>query len=82
MLEHLLSSDKYTRDASRLGAWTVSGNMVLIGMGQMGAVRTRCEVPDWILDDAASAVNQIGLKRSEVEDFLGRKLLRRKWLLW
>ena len=63
------------------GTWTVSGNMVLIGTGQLGAARTRSEIPDWILDDAASVASQIGLKRSEVEDFLGRKLLKRKWFL-
>ena len=82
VLEHLLNRDKYTRDRKPPeGTWTVSGNMVVIGTGQMGAARTRGEIPDWILDDAASVANQVGLKRSEVEDFLGRKLLRRKWFL-
>ena len=56
--------------------------MVLIGTGQMGAARIRSEIPDWVLDDAASVANQIGLKRSEVEEFLGRKLLKRKWFPW
>ena len=83
VLEHLLSSDRYTRDRKPPeGTWTVSGNMVMIGTGQLGSARTRGEIPDWFLDDAASVANQIGLKRGEVEDFLGRKLLRRKWLNW
>ena len=83
VLENLLSRDKFTRERKPAeGTWTVSGDMVLIGTGQMGAARTRGEVPDWILDDAASVSNQIGLKRDEVEDFLGRKLPRRHWLPW
>ena len=81
VLENLLSHDKYTKDRKPPdGTWTVSGNMVLIGTGQMGAARTRNEIPDWILDDTASVANHIGLKRSEVEDFLGRKLRSRRWL--
>ena len=81
VLENLLSRDKYTKDRKPPdGTWTVSGNMVLIGTGQMGAARTRNEIPDWILDDTASVANHIGLKRSEVEDFLGRKLRSRRWL--
>ena len=81
VLENLLSRDKYTKDRKPPdGTWTVSGKMVLIGTGQMGAARTRNEIPDWILDDTASVANHIGLKRSEVEDFLGRKLRSRRWL--
>ena len=83
VLENLLSRDKYTKDRKPPdGTWTVSGKMVLIGTGQMGAARTRNEIPDWILDDTASVANHIGLKRSEVEDFLGRKLRSRRWLPW
>ena len=44
--------------------------------------RTRSEIPDWILDDTASVASQIGLKRNEVEDFLGRNLLKRRWVFW
>ena len=82
VLENLLSRDKYTKERRPSdGTWTVSGNMVLIGTGQMGIARTRNEIPDWILDDTASIANQIGLKRAEVEDFLGRRL-RRNWWPW
>jgi hypothetical protein len=56
--------------------------MVLVGTGQMGAGRTRNEIPDWILDDTASVIGQIGLKRGEVEDFLGRRLRRHRWSFW
>ena len=48
----------------------------------MGAARTRNEIPDWILDDTASVASQIGLKRNEVEEFLGRRLRGRRWLLF
>ena len=56
--------------------------MVLVGTGQMGASRTRNEIPDWILDDTASVIGQIGLKRGEVEEFLGRGLPRHRWRFW
>ena len=83
VLENLLSRDRYTKGRKPPeGAWTVSGNMVIVGTGQMGASRVRNEIPDWILDDTASVASQVGLKRNEVEDFLGRRLLRRRWLLW
>ena len=81
VLENLLSRDKYTRDRKPPeGAWTFSGDMILVGTAQMGTNRTRNEVPDWILDDTASVGGQIGLKRSEVEEFLGRRLRGRRWL--
>lgn len=35
-----------------------------------------------ILDDAASVIGQIGLKRGEVEEFLGRRLRRQRWPFW
>ena len=83
VLENMLSSDKYTNDRRPSeGTWSVSGDMVLVGTGQMGAGRTRNEIPDWILDDTASVIGQIGLKRSEVEDFLGRRLRRHRLLFW
>ena len=83
VLQNLLSRDRYTKDRKPAeGAWTVSSNMVIVGTGQMGASRIRNEIPDWILDDTASVASQVGLKRNEVEDFLGRRLLRRRWLLW
>ena len=83
VIENLLSRDRYTKERKPPeGTWTISGDMVLVGTGQMGAVRTRNEIPDWILDDTASVASQIGLKRSEVEAFLGRKLRSRRWLLW
>ena len=60
----------------------MSGDLVLVGTGQMGASRTRTEIPDWILDDTASVIGQIGLKRGEVEEFLGRRLRRQRWPFW
>ncbi len=83
VLENLLSRDRHTKERKPPeGAWTVSGNMVIVGTGQMGASRIRNEIPDWILDDTASVASQVGLKRDEVEDFLGRRLLRRRWWPW
>ena len=83
VIENLLSRDRYTKDRKPPeGAWTISSDMVLVGTGQMGAARTRNEIPDWILDDTASVASQIGLKRNEVEEFLGRRLRGRRWLLF
>ena len=83
VIENLLSRDRYTKDRKPPeGAWTISDDMVLVGTGQMGAARTRNEIPDWILDDTASVASQIGLKRNEVEEFLGRRLRGRRWLLF
>ena len=56
--------------------------MVHVGTEQMGAGRIRNEITDWILDDTASMIGQIGLKSGEVEEFLGRSLRRRRWLFW
>ena len=83
VLNNLLSRDRYTKDRKPPeGAWTVSGDMIIVGTAQMGASRTRSEIPDWILDDTASVASQIGLKLNEVEEFLGRKLRRRRFLPW
>ena len=80
VLENLLSRDKFTKDRKPPdGTWTISGDMILVGTGQMGTNRTRNEIPDWILDDTASVASQVGLKLSEVEEFLGRRLRRRFW---
>ena len=80
VLDNLLSGDKYTKDRKPPeGAWSISGGMVIVGTGQPGASRLRSEIPDWILDDTASVGGQIGLKQSEVEEFLGRRLRRRLW---
>ena len=80
VLENLLSRDKFTKDRKPPdGTWTISGDLILVGTGQMGTNRTRNEIPDWILDDTASVASQVGLKLNEVEEFLGRRLRRRFW---
>ena len=83
VLNNLLSRDRYTKDRK-----PPEGSLDGLRRhdhsrdGQMGAARTRSEIPDWILDDTASVASQIGLKLSEVEEFLGRKLRRRRFLPW
>ena len=80
VLENLLSRDKYTKDRKPSeGTWTISGDMILVGTGQMGTNRIRNEIPDWILDDTASVASQVGLKLNEVEEFLGRRMRKRFW---
>ena len=75
VLENLLHPDKHTKERKPPdGTWTISGDKILVGTGQMTARRTREEVPDWLLDDTASVGDQIGLKRLDVEEFLGHRV--------
>ena len=75
VLENLLHPDKHTKERKPPdGTWTISGDKILVGTGQMTARRTREEVPDWVLDDTASVGDQLGLKRLDVEEFLGHRV--------
>ncbi len=82
ILENLIHPDKYTRDrVPPAGAWTISGNMVIVGVEQMAHRRTREDIPDWILEDTASVSGQLAMKRDLLEEFLTRRVRRtRKFL--
>ena len=75
VLENILHRDKFTKERRpRVGSWTVSGGQVIIGVEQMSAQRTKADIPDWILEDTASVLDQVVLKRDVLEDFLGRRV--------
>ena len=77
ILRGLLSRDRYTRDSHpSVGQWTLSGNNVLIGVDARSLREMRDEVPNWIMDDAASVSDQIVLDRRLTEDFIGESINR------
>ncbi len=79
ILKGLLSRDRYTRDSHpSVGQWTVSGDNLLIGVDARSLREMRDEVPNWIMDDAASVSDQIVLDRKLTEDFIGESINRRR----
>ena len=80
-LRNLLGPDRY-HSARRPpeGCWSLSGNNILVSVSAIGFTRTRADIPDWLLDDTASASGQITLDRKLTEDFLGRRVRApRRW---
>ena len=81
VLEGLLNKDRYS-SARRPpeGAWTISGNTIIVSVPQMGSAGLRSEIPDWILDDARSSSGQIAMRRNLLEEFLGKSVKApRRW---
>ena len=82
ILRGLLSRDRYTRDSHpSVGQWTASGGNLLIGVDTRSLREMRDEVPNWIMDDAASVSDQIVLDRKLTEDFIGESINRRRFSL-
>lgn len=82
ILRGLLSRDRYTRDSHpSVGQWTASGGNLLIGVDTRSLREMRDEVPNWIMDDAASVSDQIVLNRKLTEDFIGESINRRRFSL-
>ena len=80
-LGHLLGADRY-HSARRPpeGCWSLSGNNIVVSVSAFEFTRTRADIPDWLLDDTASASGQITLDRKLTEDFLGRRIRApRRW---
>ena len=83
ILRGLLSRDRYTRDSHpSVGQWTLSGDNLLIGVDARSLREMRDEVPNWIMDDAASVSDQIVLDRRLTEDFIGESINRRRLSLF
>ena len=83
ILRGLLSRDRYTRDSHpSVGQWTLSGDNLLIGVDARSLREMRDEVPNWIMDDAASVSDQIVLDRRLTEDFIGESISRRRLSLF
>ena len=81
VLKGLLSMDRYTKQRHpSIGQWTISGKNVLIGVDARSLRELREDIPNWVMDDAASVSDQIVLDRAELEEFLQSRL--RKPLRW
>ena len=82
VLQNLLHPDKYSGERRPpVGSWSISGDLVVVGVESFTASRTRSDIPDWILEDTASVSDQIAMKRKLLEDFLGKPLkIPRRWL--
>ena len=77
VLESLIHRDKYTGERiPPPGSWTVSGEMIIVGVEQMAFRRTREDIPEWILEDTASVSGQIAMKQDLLEEFLNRRIRR------
>lgn len=83
VLENLLHPDKFTRERRpESGSWTISGNLIIVGVDSMAMSRTKADIStDWLLDDTANVSGQIAMNLKLTEDFLGRSVRRpRRWL--
>ena len=82
VLNSLLHPDKFSRDRKpAAGSWTISGDMVIVAVDVMASSRTKSDIPDWILDDTASVSDQIVMKLDLLEEFLDKRIRRRRrWL--
>ena len=71
VLTGLLSADRYTKERHPpTGQWTLSGSHVLIGIDTRSLRDLREDIPNWVIDDAASVSDQIVLDHGELEEFL------------
>ena len=71
VLMGLLSEDRYTKERHPpTGQWTLSGTHVLIGVDTRSLRDLREDIPNWVIDDAASVSDQIVLDHQELEEFL------------
>ena len=71
VLMGLLSEDRYTKERHPpTGQWTLSGRHVLIGVDTRSLRDLREDIPNWVIDDAASVSDQIVLDHQELEEFL------------
>ena len=79
VLANLLHRDKYSKERRPpVGSWSVSGDLIIVGIEPFIARQTKADIPDWILDDTASVSDQIAMRRDVLEEFLGREV-RRPW---
>ncbi|MDE0062535.1 MAG: hypothetical protein OXP09_05820 [Gammaproteobacteria bacterium] len=84
LLAALLSPERYSPERRPPEqCWTVAGENVLVAVAPIEFSRTRADIPDWLLDDTASASGQVALNRKLTEDFLGIPVRRpRRWRWW
>ena len=79
----LLSADRYTKERHPpTGQWTLSGKHVLIGVDTRSLRDLREDIPNWVIDDAASVSDQIVLDHRELEEFLKSPVRKPSWRLF
>lgn len=82
ILDRLLRADNFSKERRPPeGCWGVSRDVVVVAVAPLEFSRVRSDIPDWILDDTASSLGQIVLRRDLLEEFLGRQVRGpRRWL--
>ena len=84
-LKQLLHANRYSSERKPPeGAWTSSADKLVMSVPIMGATQLKSEIPDWVIDDTASAAGQIVLDRNLTEEFLNENVHtpRRWWTMF
>ena len=81
ILDRLLRAENYRKEQRPPeGYWGISGDAVVIAVAPLEFSRVRSDIPDWILDDTASSLGQIVMRRDLLGEFLRRRIRRyRRW---
>jgi hypothetical protein len=81
ILDRLLRAENYRKEQRPPeGYWGIWGDAVVVAVAPLEFSRVRSDIPDWILDDTASSLGQIVMRRDLLEEFLGRRITRsRRW---
>ena len=84
VLDALLADERYSAERRPPEqCWTVTGERISVGVASMEFSRTKADIPDWLLDDTASASGLIALDRKLTEQFLQRRVRRpARWRNW
>lgn len=83
VLDNLLGEERYSAERRPPEqCWTVSGERITVAVTPFEFARTKADIPDWLLDDTASASGHIALHRGLTEDFLGRRVRAPGRLRW
>ena len=82
ILDRLLRADNFSRERRPPeGCWGASRDAIVVAVAPLEFSRVRSDIPDWILDDTASSLGQVVLRRDLLEEFLGRQVRGpRRWL--
>lgn len=80
-LKQLLHANRYSSERKPPeGSWTAASDKLVMSVPIMGATQLKSEIPDWVIDDTASAAGQIVLDRNLTEEFLDDKVrVPRRW---
>ena len=84
VLDSLLGKERYSAERRPPEqCWTVTGDRITVAVSPIEFNRIRADIPDWLLDDTASASGQIALNRKLTEEFLNRPVRApKRWVWW